>query len=240
MKEKNKPLDLILLLGGTGSRLDITGNNNKALVEVDGKPMVEHLKNKIDEYESEVAPFTNKYIITNGLGLDRIMPILGEGYIYKFQSKPDGLLNAAYRSGTKNDFILHLGDQYYEQPLKYFITGLKDYEQAKVWLKWSDQVSKHNTAILSYDKYIKKFIEKPNLPQGFVSTGIYHFRNDVFNQLPHLSSDSKGETNLADVLNNIIQERDYKSVGYNVMNGSWYDCGTYEVLKRIENERKTE
>lgn len=236
MVEQEAKLDLVLLLGGSGTRMGINGNDNKALVEVAGKQIISRIKDKIDQYEKNYHKFSNKYVITNGKGLDRIMPILGEGYIYCYQSKSDGLLNAAYRAKPENKFLLHLGDQCYQQDLQDFITT--DFKIAKVWLKRSDQYKYHNTAIMSADGDIKQFVEKPtNLSdkEGYVSTGIYLMDPSIFEFLPNLVVDQKGETNLADVLNQVINKFPYHSIQKSVMTGYWFDVGTPEITQQANN-----
>ena len=164
------------------------------------------------------------------------MPILGEDYVYHYQSQPDGLINAAKRANPKYPFVLHLGDQFYEDDLSTLTSNYRD-NTAHVTLKWSDRCRYHNTAITE-DNYIKKFIEKPNLPEGangYVSTGIYIFKPEVFGMIKDLPVNCKGETDLASLLNNIIHKDGYSAITSNGHKGYWYDVGTPEILKQVND-----
>lgn len=222
--------DLVMLLGGTGSRMMDKPEGNKHLVEVAGKPVIEYLKNKIDRYERAVEPFKNKYIITNGQGVEQIMKTFGQGYKYLFQEKPTGVPDAIKLANPKMPFFVQLGDQFYEEEIGAFIQGfLESDKYAKVWLKDSPEASKHTTAFFSEDNWIKKFVEKPQgLPNGFVCTGMYMLKPTALQYINDLPRGQKGENNMADLMTRIQAEHGYQAVGYKMMNGFWGDINTRE------------
>ena len=227
--------DLVLLLGGTGTRMTDKPNNNKHLVNVNGVPMVEHIKRKIQNYEKYVEKFDNKYVVTNGKGVDQIMSILGQGYQYFYQEKPTGIADAMTIPNPQNMFFLHLGDQFYQDEIGKFVSDIPNYTKAKVWLKYSDQASKHTT-MFTRDNMIYKFREKPDVKQGNVVTGLYMFDPSVLKYIEGLPRNQKGENNLADLLNE-INLNDGKIVAQK-HTGYWHDVGTDKILDKVNEVYK--
>jgi len=228
-----KDYDLVLLLGGTGSRMGIKGNDNKHTKELNGKPVISYIKDKIDLYEKAVQPFANKYIVTNGKGLDQIMKTFGQDYTYFYQEKPTGIPDAAYLPNPQNRFLLHLGDQYYEEEIQSFIND-NDSRPMKVWLKDTKDTN-HTVAAMDEDGNIKKFIEKPNYDSrvsAFVATGMYMLSPYLKHFINELPRHEKNENNMSDLGNKVLSFGD--KIDYQIMQGNWYDVNSQEVIKMIE------
>lgn len=232
--DKNEDYDLVLLLGGTGSRMKDKPHDNKHLSKLGDKSVLERLKEKIDVYESTVNPFANKYVVTNGKGVEEIMRILGQDYIYFYQEKPTGIPDAAFLPNPKNPFMLQLGDQVYKEPISKFIEGFaKSDEYMRVWLKETEDTN-HTVALLDGDWNLKRFVEKPNYGhgiKGYVATGMYMLRPDLKKYISTLPRHTKGENDMSDLgtlVNNELR------VGYKMLKGPWYDVNSKEYLERAK------
>lgn len=231
----NGHYDLVLLLGGTGTRMDDKPHDNKHLVDVSGKTMVEHIKEKVDRYESANQPFLNKYVVTNGKGVEQIMKILGQDYKYFYQERPTGIPDAAFIPNPKNKFLLHLGDQYYEDQIGAFMEGFYDKgEDYRAWLKYTKDTN-HTVALLDGDWNLKRFVEKPryhNDQSAYVATGMYMLDPSVGRLIKHLPRNEKGENNMSD-LGNLVNNETGR-VGYKMMKGYWYDIGSQEIRRAAQ------
>jgi len=222
--------DVVLLLGGTGSRMP-NKPENKHLVKVNGKTMVEHAKDKIDALE-DIVDIENKYAIVSTHGVDKIMPILGEGWTYKYQSNPTGLIDAAKIANPKNPFLLYLGDQFYQEHLGRLVAGFNESGKVgRIWLKHSDQ-ARYHTTMFPRENLMFKFREKPNVKEGYVVTGLYMFQPGIFKYSNNLPRNEKGENNLADVLTKVMSETGFGGIDSKIMKGYWSDVGTPEKLQQ--------
>jgi len=224
--------DVVLLLGGTGSRMP-NKPENKHLVDVNGKTMVEHAKDKISQLE-EIVNVDSKYAIVNNYGTNKIMKILGNDWKYVYQEKPTGIIDAVKLAKPENSTLIYLGDQYFQDHLGSFVEGFNySTEDVRVWYKESTEAKNHTT-MFTRDNWIYKFREKPEVSEGKLVTGLYLLKPKLYELSNNLPRNEKGENNMADFLN-VINNSAYRQVDARRMKGYWYDIGTPEILNKAND-----
>lgn len=243
-------MDAIILAAGYGTRLgELTENNPKPLLKVAGKPIIEHIINKLDNLDL----ITNIYIITN----DKFEKNFIE-WLDKFDAKkPIRIINDCTKSNDDRlgalgdilyaidfanitgDIIVIAGDNLFELPLldvlglfkkrKSNIIALYDVKDIKL--------ARHYGVVEVKNGIVANFEEKPTNPKStLISTGIYLFSKET---LP-LIKKYIGQGNSPDKTGSFIEwlhKRD-KVYAY-VTEKAWYDIGNLEQLKKADKHFKS-
>ena len=226
----------ILLAGGTGSRLrPLTEVTNKHLLPVGNKPMIMHGISKF--VESDIKDIM---IVTDSSHMTSLASFLGSGkrfncdITYKVQDEPNGIggaLKLCEAFVGKEDFIVILGDNMFQEPLSKTIDKFREIKEETPDLpvcvlnliKVKDP-QRFGIATIKDDK-IEKIVEKPSSPDSDLCvTGIYAYDKSVFKTIDRTKISARGEYEISDVNNMYVKE---ERAFYNLLSGWWIDAGTF-------------
>ena len=183
----------LILAGGRGNRLnELSNDQNKCMIEINGKPSI--------NYNLEYALSVNaeEIIIVVGYKAETVINHLGNNFKgtpirYVIQQEQKGLVHAlqcAQSAIGKEDFFLMLGDEVLQNPRhKELITAFLDDPGAFCYcgiVKVHDRnlIKRTYTLIQSADNEIYRLIEKPRNPlNDFQGTGQCVFKNAIFDYI---------------------------------------------------------
>ncbi len=224
----------VLLCAGRGERLrPFTDTKPKHMIRIGGRPVLYYViqdlvKCGFSEFGIVVGEMGNQIIdyFRNGNEFD-----INISYI--FQKKPLGTAHALlcaehYISG--DSFLLYLADTLNPSGLQRLVTAKSFLEHSAIAL--TTRVSKSvipTAGVVDVKKRnIVRISEKKKSGSNIALAGAYIFDSDVFDIIPKLSLSERGEYDLADLLQNLIDN------GKSVINISsrkrYIDTGSYAGL----------
>ncbi|MCM8791734.1 MAG: sugar phosphate nucleotidyltransferase [Candidatus Omnitrophica bacterium] len=238
-QESIEKLKGVILAGGLGSRLEpLTRIINKHLLPIWNKPMICYPLMTLVE-----AGIKDIMIVTGGNNAGDFLKLLGNGkefglkhLYYTYQKEEKGIADAlSYAEDFAKDsrIVVILGDNIIEEPIKKYIKRfLKQPKGARILIKKVDNPQRFGVLQLKGKKIIS-IEEKPKKPKSnYIVTGIYMYDKDVFDIIKNLKPSRRNELEITDVnnvyLNNGLLE-------YDILDGFWTDCGTFESLLRANN-----
>ena len=238
----------IILAAGYGTRLANYNNGPKCLIEVAGKPVIEHIVRKLDEIDG----VDKTYIITNHKFNDCI-----ENWLKNFRAKKeirlvdDGTTSNENRLGAigdleflvkkekiKDDILCIGGDNLFESDLKGFVQFFNNKKSPIVGLydvKNKEEAKRFGVVELHDDKGIVSFEEKPENPKStLISTCAYIYNEKTLGYIDIYlkrggNRDAPG--NLPKWLHKLI-----KVYGF-VFDGGWEDIGSIESMNRVKESK---
>ncbi len=221
----------LVLAAGKGSRLyPVTHIIAKPLLPLANKPTLayafERLK-EIDVYEIGLVVGDNEQSMREVLkdGSD-----FGVSLTYIRQPEPKGLAHAVSFAkdfiGDSN-FVLYLGDAIYgsgfvELKNQFLDSGCSNLNLVKE----VQDPSRFGVANVNGDKIVK-LVEKPKVPESNLAmAGLYFFRSEIWNVLPKLQPSSRGEFEITDAIQLLIDEGNLVLAGR--YEDEWFDTGTLD------------
>ena len=221
----------LVLAAGKGSRLyPVTHIIAKPLLPLANKPTLayafERLK-EIDVYEIGLVVGDNEQSMREVLkdGSD-----FGVSLTYIRQPEPKGLAHAVSFAkdfiGDTN-FVLYLGDAIYgsgfvELKNQFLDSGCSNLNLVKE----VQDPSRFGVANVNGDKIVK-LVEKPKVPESNLAmAGLYFFRSEIWNVLPKLQPSSRGEFEITDAIQLLIDEGNLVLAGR--YEDEWFDTGTLD------------
>jgi glucose-1-phosphate thymidylyltransferase len=221
----------LVLAAGKGSRLyPVTHIIAKPLLPLANKPTLayafERLK-EIDVYEIGLVVGENEQSMREVLkdGSD-----FGVSLTYIRQPEPKGLAHAVSFAkdfiGDTN-FVLYLGDAIYgsgfvELKNQFLDSGCSNLNLVKE----VQDPSRFGVANVNGDKIVK-LVEKPKVPESNLAmAGLYFFRSEIWNVLPKLQPSSRGEFEITDAIQLLIDEGNLVLAGR--YEDEWFDTGTLD------------
>lgn len=223
----------VILAGGTGSRLHpLTRITNKHLLPIFDRPMVTYAIEALVR-----AGITEMMLVTGGTHAGEFLRLLGNGHewgidrlLYAYQDKPGGIAEAlglAQRFVEDDRVIVVLGDNIFEYTIRAAVERFREQPQGGRILLTEIDDPEHlrHLGVPAFDgeHRIVKVVEKPSTPPSrFAVTGIYLYPASVFDILPDLKPSGRGELEITDV-NNCLIERDLME--WEVLEGFWGDAG---------------
>ena len=221
----------LVLAAGKGSRLyPVTHIIAKPLLPLANKPTLayafERLK-EIDVYEIGLVVGDNEQSMREVLkdGSD-----FGVSLTYIRQPEPKGLAHAVSFAkdfiGDSN-FVLYLGDAIYgsgfvELKNQFLDSGCSNLNLVKE----VQDPSRFGVANVNGDKIVK-LVEKPKVPESNLAmAGLYFFRSEIWNVLPKLQLSSRGEFEITDAIQLLIDEGNLVLAGR--YEHEWFDTGTLD------------
>ncbi|WP_285164729.1 glucose-1-phosphate thymidylyltransferase RfbA [Shewanella goraebulensis] len=239
-KHKNaKTKKGIVLAGGSGTRLyPLTKVVSKQLMPVYDKPMIYYPISIL-----MMAGIKDILIITTPEELSKFKSLLGTGadwgvsFSYEVQAEPNGLAEAFI---IAEDFIgddsvcLVLGDNlFYGHDLTPQLTEAANAPfGATVFGYHVSNPQDYGVIEFDANRKAKKIIEKPTSPiSNYAIPGLYFFNSDVVKISKSLLPSSRGELEIADVINTYLNNNDLNVL---VMGRgtAWLDTGTHDSLLR--------
>ena len=229
----------VILAGGLGTRLSpLTRITNKHLLPVYNKPMILYA---IDTLQK--SGIRDVLIVCGREHAGHFMQFLGSGQeygvrlSYAIQDKNNGGIADALRYAEdfvdKDAVAVILGDNIFEHNFKKEVHAFRG--GARVFFKEVADPRRFGVPVLDASKKrIVRIEEKPEHPKSNVAqTGFYIFDHHVFSIIKTLKPSKRGELELTDVNNAYIKK---KKLSFSIIQGSWYDAGTFDSLLRAGTE----
>lgn len=231
----------VILAGGTGTRLlPLTRLLNKHLLPVGRLPMICYSLHRLQE-----AGITDIMLVTGRHAAGSFTDFLGSGQeygvslTYRIQEEAGGIAQALELAkpfiGQDRKFIVLLGDNLFEEPLKPHIDAYgQQPEGAMVLLKQVPDPERYGVPVFDANGRIERIDEKPAKPQtNQIVTGIYMFDETVFTHITEQAPSQRGELEITDV-NNAYAAKG--KLEYSQIQGWWTDAGTFESLLEAANK----
>jgi len=242
----------LILAAGYATRLyPLTKNKPKALLEVKGKLMVEHILGKvaeIDEIDEALIITNNKFSLEfeqwaeeyNSKGKGKKAKIINDATLSendKLGAVGD-IKFAVDEEKINDDLLVIASDNLFEYSLK------KMFDYAR--LKNTDVIACFEAPSFDYvaeklgvieldkDKKLVGFEEKPKEPKTKIAaTACYYFKKDSLKLLETYIKDGNNTDNTGDFIKYLISKRPV--YGF-VFHEKWFDIGTFEALGKAREE----
>jgi glucose-1-phosphate thymidylyltransferase len=213
----------------------LTRVTNKHLLPVYDKPMIFYPIQTLVE-----AGVTEIMLVTGGNNAGEFLRLIGNGeefglrhMNYAYQKTEGGIADALRlaRHFVGDDKVaVVLGDNFIQGSIR---SAVQEFDAqpkgAKIFLKEVPNPQEFGVAVLEGDK-VTRVIEKPAVPPTNLAViGIYLYDNDVFDICETLEPSDRGELEITDVNNEYIRRG---QMTYDIINGWWADCGSFEALLR--------
>ena len=224
-------MDIILPAAGFGTRLrPHTWSKPKPLVTVAGKPMMEHILDRLMPYGPSKLVFITGYL---GDQLEAWARTRYPGVDLVFVHQPEmlGQTDAVLRTRDycHDDAIVLYPDALFDADF----SGLADLDaDAVAFTKVIDDPSAYGVAVVEGDR-VTKLVEKPKEPVSNLGLiGIYYFKQigqlfDAMDEQIERKIQLKGEYYMTDAIA-IMIEQGNKLVTRDVV--AWEDCGNVDAL----------
>ena len=243
-------MDAIILAAGYATRLyPLTENAPKPLLNVGGKPIIEHIIGKL----SQVNSVNKIYIVTNDKFEQHFRKWLGNFDANKpIEVINDGTKSNEDRLGALgdihhaissknigNDLIVVAGDNLFEMSLADVANFFKKKKSNVIVLHdvKDAELAKHYGIVELKDGLIVNFEEKPMRPKStLASTGIYFFPKKTI----ELIKKYVAQGNNTDKTGSFVEwlhKRD--AVHAYVTDQKWYDIGSIEQLEKANKYYKS-
>jgi len=214
LKNIQKVNRAVILAAGKGTRMgDLTSNLPKPMVQVEGKPVLEHI---IEGLRDE-AKITDFFIITGWCG-HVIRDYFGDGkkwnvnVSYGEQVVQDGTGKApelAKEWVGKDNFLLTYGDILLQAPTDYSLLVNAFHETGVIALKDGQDLIKGGAVVLDKDGFMVDLVEKGGsgqVPQNaFYNAGIYILTRHIFAYTAKLEKSPRGEYEFTDALKALVK-----------------------------------
>ena len=243
-------MDAIILAGGFATRMyPLTLNKAKPLLEVAGKPCLDHIIESL--------------VVLKEMGLKRVVVLSNERFVDDFRTAiatkqwpvevivaSNGVMSLETKLGAIGDmakgaewisdgepFLVLAGDNVYDFSLRSFMEEYYNRGEAPVVLTQRteelSEIKKYNNMKLGADGRIVEFVEKPDVPWDYeFATCIYAFPPDVKKELKNyleagLDPDKAGYF--------IAWLASKRPVYPYLAKGVWFDIGSMEDIARAES-----
>jgi len=230
----------VVLAAGEGTRLrPLTEDKPKALVDVDGQPILSHCFDRLIELDAE------ELLVVVGYKKERIIDHYGDAYrgvpiTYTHQREQRGLAHAllCVEEHIDDDFMLMLGDNVFEANLADVVDRQREARADAAFLveevPW-EEASRYGVCDTNKYGEITDVVEKPDdPPSNLVMTGFYTFSPAIFHACHLVQPSDRGEYEISDAIDLLIQSgRTIDAVG---LEGWRIDVGYPE--DREEAERR--
>jgi len=227
-------MKIVMLAAGRGERLKpLTDRVPKALIEVAGRPIIEHILDSLIK-----IPDAKVGIVIGYLG-DQIIERLGSqyrgigiSYIFQEQTLGSGHATLLARQFIGSDpFVLYLADTYIVEDLKKIAQKLAKGKRNGIVVSRvsKEKAFRSGQVLLSNDKVVD-IIEKPSrLISDVVAAGMYYFHPQILGHLQRLFDGKVLE--LTSAIRELLK---YEMVGA-VWAKAFLDIGTQAGLKAADD-----
>jgi glucose-1-phosphate thymidylyltransferase len=228
----------VILAAGKGTRLrPLTEEKPKALVEVDGKPILTRCLEDLNALGAE------EFVVVVGYLKQRIIDRYGNEFrgtpiTYTHQREQLGLADALLTAEphVDDDFMVMLGDNVFDANLEAVVQRQReDRADAAFLVEEVPEEEASRYGVCATNKYgeIVDVVEKPDdPPSNIVITGFYTFSPAIFHACHLVRPSDRGEYELSDAVDLLMQS------GYTIdaipLEGWRVDVGYPEDRKRAE------
>jgi glucose-1-phosphate thymidylyltransferase len=241
-------MKVLILAGGFAKRMGELGQNTpKSLLSVAGKPVIEHILEKIDSLDgiSGVTISTNKKFeevfgkwfegFQTSLSIDLIVePALSEG---QKLGSIGALKFFVDQKQIDEDLLVINGDNLFEFNLKNFVDFFKEkktFVNGVYDTKSIDEARKLGVVLSDQDGKVMDFEEKPENPKSTtISTGIYVFPRATVQKINQYIEDGNSPDRMGDLLIWLMKQQSLHAF---VFNEQWFDIGSPDTYMKAEKE----
>lgn len=228
----------VVLAAGEGTRLrPLTEDKPKALVEVDGRPILTHCFDQLAELGAD------EFIVVVGYLKQQIINHYNEEYrgipiTYTHQRERDGLAHALLTAEehVNDDFLLMLGDNVFQANLGDVVRRQREQRTDAAFLMEEvpqNQASRYGVCATNEYGEITNVVEKPeDPPSNLVMTGFYAFSPAIFHACHLVQPSDRGEYELSDAVGLLIESG--RTIDAIPMDGWRVDVGYSEDRDRAE------
>jgi len=232
----------MLLAAGRGTRMrEMTADLPKPMLEVRGKPVLQHIVEGLREAGLQ------DFLIIVGYHADAVRNFFGDGSRYNVkvqyatQVVQDGtgrVVDLARNFVEESPFVLSYGDILVERANYKRLLDLPDDVEAIIAVKRGEDVSKGGAVFLNDRMELVDLREKslPGEPTSpWYNAGIYTFRPSIFEFTAKLKPSPRGEYELTDAIRELAQSG--KNVKALELTGEWADVRDPTVLATLNAPR---
>lgn len=228
----------VVLAAGKGTRLrPLTENKPKALVEVNGTPLIE------DVFENLIDIGVDEFVVVVGYLKEQIIERYGDEYrdvpiTYAHQREQLGLAHAMLQAEPyiDDDFVLMLGDNIFRANLADVINRQREDRADAAFLVEEvpmEEASRYGVTRTNEYGEIVEVMEKPDdPPSNLVMTGFYTFTPAIFHACHLVQPSDRGEYELPDAIDLLIQSG--RTIDAIRMDGWRIDIGYPEDREKAE------
>src|SRR3954468_9016439 len=231
----------VLLAAGRGTRMrDLTQELPKPMLEVRGKPVLQHIVEGLRE-----TGLTNLLVVV-GWRADVVRNFFGDGsqlgvrIRYETQTVQDGtgrVVALAREFAGHDPFLLSYGDILVAADNYRRICAALEDGEAVLTVKRSDDVSQGGAVFVNHKFELTDLREKPKpgeLTSPWYNAGVYAFRPSIFEYIAKLQPSPRGEYELTDAIRNLALNGN--KVQAIEIAGDWVDVRDPEILARLNAE----
>ncbi|MBI5707176.1 MAG: NTP transferase domain-containing protein [Armatimonadetes bacterium] len=221
----------VVLAAGKGTRLyPATLSVAKPLLPICNRITLAYAFDRLREMGVEEAAIVvgeNEPQLRAALGSGRAFGLRLE-YVRQVEAK--GLAHAlgfAREFCGEEPFTMYLGDAVYDKSLAGHAARFLDSGAANLNLvQWVEDPRRFGVANLDGERIVK-LVEKPQEPESnYAMAGLYFFRPDIWEVLPDLKPSARGEYEITDAIQMLIDRGKTVLAGKN--EGHWFDTGTLD------------
>ena len=204
-------MQAVVLAAGEGTRLrPLTEEKPKALVEVDGRPILSHCFDRLIELDAD------QLLVVVGYKKEALISHYGDEYegvpiTYAHQREPKGLAHAllTVEEQIDDDFMLMLGDNVFEANLSDVVRRQREDRADAAFLVEEvpyEEASRYGVCDTNDYGEIVEVVEKPDEPPtNLVMTGFYTFTPAIFHACHLVQPSDRGEYEITDAINLLLQ-----------------------------------
>ena len=217
----------LILAAGKGTRLfPATKSTPKPLMPLAGKATLNYI---IDEILN--SGISNIGIVVSKDNYDQIFKFIRDNYSDKeinliVQDKQLGVAHAVKISKEyikNDDFILYLGDNLFENGIINLVKKFSKNKNNIISLKYVEDPRKFGVAEIDDKEKLIRITEKPKIPKSnYAVTGIYAFKNKIFDYIDKILISERGEYEITDAIKLLIKFDNVESI---INKGWWVDTG---------------
>jgi len=228
----------VVLAAGRGTRMrELTNDVPKPMIEVRGKPVLEHIVEGLRDAG------VRRFLIIVGYYAETVRNFFGDGSRYNIEIQyatqvvQDGtgrVVDLARNFADGSPFVLSYGDILVDPANYKHLLDLPDDVEAIITVKRGEDVTKGGAAFLNEQMELVDLREKskPGEPtSAWYNAGIYTFRPSIFQFTAKLKPSPRGEYELTDAIRDLAQSG--KKVKALELTGEWADVRDPEILARL-------
>lgn len=233
----------VILAAGYATRLyPLTLDKPKALLSIAGKPIIEHLIQKIPEEIKDICIITNSKFKRDfdewlkNFSCGKNLRLIDDGSADNSNRLGSiGDMNLVINKIGADDMLVIASDNIFdfklEEAFEFFRNNRKDlvviYD-----IKSKDEARKFGVVELDKNKKIKEFLEKPEKPKTtLASTGIYFFTKDSILLLKDYLEEGNSREGPGYFVKWLARKKEV--CGF-MLKGRWHDIGTIEDYEKAK------
>jgi dTDP-glucose pyrophosphorylase len=228
----------VLLAAGRGTRMrELTADLPKPMIEVRGKPVLQHIVEGLREAG------VRQLLVIIGYRADAVQNFFGDGSRYNIeiqyttQAVQDGtgrVVDLARNFAGDSPFVLGYGDILVDPANYKRLLNLPQDVEAIISVTQGEDASKGGAVFLNEEMELVDLREKskPGEPTSpWYNAGIYTFRPSIFEFTAKLKPSPRGEYELTDAIRALAHSG--KKVKALELTGEWADVRDPEILARL-------